>query len=477
MPINVNMREQFLVSTEEETMTTTPDDPLQVGPATAEFMAIGRGLAPSMSGPSGFFNSYGRIYVDAGHIEFAAIECADPYQLPLLIESQHILAGRAIAQMMNNGRRFVLANNNHSGLLNGSAPVWGAHENYLIEKHPLELTELILPFLVTRIYGGAGGVRYPSGEFLAGVRPLSMEMAIGGGTTRQRAIHSTAREEHHVGGAKGMFRYHQILGDGHRSQFNQALQFGATALALKAAIYDKKLPARLRALGFPPPDDRWVALLKKLNVLAKPGCPLTIDPLIVKTQREYCEAARRVVATFVEVKSWIPRLLQDWSDFNSALERIDRNWLAARLDTFAKYELYSRVLQEAGASWQTLPDNRELFLRLTLLDHSYHEFCNPRSLFSRAEAAGLMRHRVGEAIEPGSEPEPFIPEVATRARARARFIRDHHREPGLVMDWSGVHDLEHERWRDLSDPFAEEYQPWESGCRVRRRLHTLGLSF
>jgi hypothetical protein len=190
----------------------------------------------------------------------------------------------------------------------------------------------------------------------------------------------------------------------------------------------------------------------------------------VKTQRVYLDAARRVSQSLGNVKPWIPRLLQDWSETNFALERLERGWLASRLDTFAKYELYSNVLREAGATWQSLPSNRELFHRLALLEHSYHEFCNPMSLFRRLDAAGLMCHRVGEITEPGSEPEPFVPEVATRARARARFIRDHQHEPGLVMDWSCVHDLRNEQWRKLSNPFAESYGPWQSGDSARRWL-------
>jgi hypothetical protein len=291
-----------------------------------------------------------------------------------------------------------------------------------------------------------------------------MELTTGGGTTGHRAIHSTAREEHHVGSSRGLYRYHQILGDGHRSHFNQALQFGATALALKAVIHDRKLPGQLRKLGhFPTSGDHWVGLLRRLNILARPGRELVIDPLIAQTQRIFLEAAHRVVETLEVVKPWIPRLLQDWSETISAFERLDRDWLAARFDTFAKYELYTSVLREETASWQSLTGNRELFLRLALLDHSYHEFCNPRSIFRRLESTRLMRHRVGETGELSGTHETFISSIATRARARAQFIRDHQHERGLVMDWSCVHDLPNQRWRELFDPFAESYGPWQSG--------------
>jgi hypothetical protein len=474
------LNSEFLFSTGEECLTSLPDDPSRIGTAIERFLSIGRTLAPSVRGPAGFYNGYGRVYVDSGHIELAAIECDDPYLLPIVIEKQHRLAAHAVARMAEDGEHFVLANNNHDSLLRDNCAVWGAHENFLVEKHPLEFGDLILPFLVTRIYAGSGGIRFPSGEFVAGVRPLCMKAATGGGTTRQRAIHSTAREEHHVGSMKGRFRYHQIIGCGHRSHLNLALQFGATALALKAAIFDAKLPAELQALGLlPVAENNWIGLLRKFNRLAAPGVPLAIDPLVAQTQRVYLESARRVVNSLCDAPAWIPRLLNDWSDMIDAMERLDRTWLAARLDTFAKYELFTNVLQAGGASWETLPVNKNMFNSLALLDQSYHEFCNPKSLFRQLEDSGLLSHRVGEVSEPGTESEPYIPETKTRARARAYFIRDHSHETGLVMSWSCVHDLANERWRKLFSPFADSYGPWqkrysslERGAFLTRRLES-----
>ncbi len=209
------------------------------------------------------------------------------------------LATRAVEQLAAEGTKLILANNNHSGLLGDGCPVWGDHENYLVEQHPQTFAEQILPFLVTRLYHGAGGVHYPTGNFLAAVRPICMELATGGGTTEMRAIHSTAREEHHMGARPKHFRYHQILGDGHRSHFNLALQFGATALAIKAILFDSKLRSELQRLRkeF---GKSWVATLQQLNVLAAPGQPLGIHPLVLTTQRLYLEAARRYADTLTE---------------------------------------------------------------------------------------------------------------------------------------------------------------------------------
>jgi len=475
---------EFLFSTEEECLTAVPDNPSQIGSAIERFLSISRTLAPSMRGPSGYFNGYGRVYVDSGHIELAAMECDDPYQLPIVVERQHRLAAQAVARMAGEGLHFVLANNNHDFLLRDNCAVWGAHENYLVEKHPHEFSELILPFLVTRIYAGSGGIRFPSGEFVAAVRPLCMEAATGGGTTRQRAIHSTARDENHVGSLKGRYRYHQILGCGHRSHLNLALQFGATALALKAAIFDAQLPAELKRLGLlPVAESEWIQLLRRFNRLAAPGVPLAIDPLVVQTQRVYLESARRVISSLRDAPLWIPRLVRDWREMIDAMDRLDRTWLAARLDTFTKYELFTKVLRASGTNWETLPANNRLFYSLALLDQSYHEFCSPQSLFCRLEESGLLIHRVGDVTEPGTELESYVPETTTRAQARARFIRDHAYEMGLVMNWSCVHDVANERWRKLFDPFADSYGPWQK-CNspleralLARRIHSDELYF
>ncbi len=95
--------------------------------------------------------------------------------------------------------------------------------------------------------------------------------------------------------------------------------------------------------------------------------------------------------------------------------------LAARFDTFAKYEFYSAVLQDAGHNWESLQDSKDMFCELALLDQSYHEFCNPTSVFARLESAELLQHRVGPQVLPGAEAEPFVPETSTRARVRAVY--------------------------------------------------------
>lgn len=458
---------QFIVSIETECLTAVPADPEATSRIMACFLERLSREAPSLKAASGMFNGYAKVYCDCGHIELALIECDSPYTVPLIFERLQILAARVVAELEADGISLVLANNNHSGLLQDDAAVWGTHENYLIDQHPSAITEHILPFLVTRIFGGSGGVHYPSGDFLASVRSIYMAKASGGGTTDARAIHSLAREEHHMGHCPRRYRYHLILGDGHRSHFNLALQLGATALAVKAVTFDAQLREQLVSLRHEFSPD-WIATLREVNVLCRGGRPLQIQPLVLRTQRLYLQAARRVAAAMEAPPAWIQRTLADWQRTLLAYEHLDRTWLARHLDAFAKYDFYSAVLADRGCSWAGLRRQTALFRELALLDQSYHELCRDDSVFSQLETAGMLDHRVGSRLEPGQEPEPYVPEVATRARTRARFIRDHRHSSDLELDWSCIHDRRQLRYIRLDDPFAEALGEWIPISKARR---------
>jgi hypothetical protein len=449
---------QFLMSTETECHTSIwPREGL---PERVLFQLVDTmaKLAPSLPGAPGHFNGYGRFYVDLNaHLELAACECATPYQLPGIVERQQLLASRAVAKLTEQGHQILLANNNHSGLLTAATATWGAHENYLVEIRPEQFTERILPFLVTRIYGGAGGIEHPGGCFVAGARPLFMELAAGGSTTGQRAIHSMAREEHHMAADHERFRYHLILGDGHRCHFNLALQFSATALTLKAICYDTQLAGQLRE--FEGKDDAyWLAMLKRCNRLATPDQTPTVDPDVVRIQRIYLEAAHRFARQLRRPPEWIPRALDDWRQTLDALESMNLSWLAERLDAFAKYQFFSAVISEHSLRWRDAVRKRELMHQLALLNQSYHAFCDENSVFRMLEQSGLVQHRVSQLVQPGSEAEPFVPDTGTRADARARFIRQHAGQSTYVLDWSFAATPRFDRFLNLSGPFDTEFQ-------------------
>ena len=97
-------------------------------------------------------------------------------------------------------------------------------------------------------------------------------------------------------------------------------------------------------------------MLRRNNTLATPGSKLAIDELVIDTQKLYLEAARRYVDGLRgSAPAWAAPLLEDWEWMLDAMNRLDRDWLARRLDAFAKYEFYSAVLQQNGHSWSSLP--------------------------------------------------------------------------------------------------------------------------
>ncbi len=456
----------FSIEQECQTSLASGGDGALGGGRLMEFLRAMSGLAPAMPGGAGFFNPYGRVYVDVGnHLELAACECDSPLALAQVVEAQHTLVQRAAAALAQSGTRVLLANNNHSGLLAPGAPVWGTHENYLIDVPAAQLADKALPFLVTRTYGGSGGVMYPTGHFVAGNRPVSLVQETGGGTTGNRAIYSTCREEHHMGPGTDRYRLHLINGDGHRSQYNLALHVGATALVLKT-IQDPDLAATILNTDIRRGGESWVGTLTRLNRLAEPGEPPRVDPHAIAVQRIYLDGARRAVARMDAPADWMAHTLGSWQDTLDAYEREDRPWLAARLDAFAKYELYAAYLEQRGLGWRDVLGSEARFSQLALLDHDYHAISKADSIFDGLEADGVMEHRVAPRVEPGQEPDRWIPDVGTRARARARFIREHHGGTRYFMTWSCVQDQEENRRRTLYDPFAEEYEEAEAPARA-----------
>ncbi len=455
---------QFLFSTDFELCTVVEGtlDPQRRKMALERLLDVIRDQVPWLRGPSGLFTPYGRFYIDLNqHFEAALPECDSPYMLATLHEQVCRLLRKAVDSLQRRWRIGIsLANNNHSGVFRPNhRDIWGFHECYLVDVHPRNLPEdLVLPFLATRVYQGSGVIMYPSGTYLAGARAHCMDRAVGGATHEhgRRAIHSTARDENHMGPDPDRFRYHLLPADGHRAHFNLALLFGASALTWRAILVDRQLKRRLPRLVSA--GDGWTNVLRRFNVLAKPGQPPRVDPLVVATQREYLAACRRLVDGKKQSPPWAGRVLRDWSDTLDAMEHGDRAWLAARLDAFLKHKFFSLILRDRGKQWTDLIGDKQLCAEMELINHSYHEITDPDSYFDQLEEAGELADQVAPTVAPGSEPN--IPQTETRAKARARFIVENAGDRNLVMDWGHVVDRRG-RCRTLWNPFGQVYSQWE----------------
>ena len=234
--------------------------------------------SPTLASHGGVFTTYGKVYCDCGHIEIAAIECDSPYVAPLIMERLQMLAAQAVTRMAERRHSTSCWPTTITRACSpAGVPTWGNHENYLVDQHPSSFTEEILPFLVTRIYGGAGGVHHPTGRFVAGVRSTCMQMASGGGTTDARAIHSLARDEHHMGPSPTRYRYHLIL----RGRPSQPIQSGRSSSALPHWPSRRRRPTatapgdRLVAQDFSPD---WLTTLREVNCPGPRGRPARDSP-------------------------------------------------------------------------------------------------------------------------------------------------------------------------------------------------------
>jgi tetratricopeptide (TPR) repeat protein len=467
--------DEFLMSVEHECLTVfrSQEDLKPDAKSVRRFLDYFREAAPSLRSPAGIMNGYGLAYQDpTGHLEFAASECHSPYLLPTIVEQQQIVTARALRRLEQEaGLHLVLANITYSGTYRpGRSSTWGAHSNYLVEQRPADFGERILPFLATRVYAGAGVVAMPNGEFLASARAPMMTCDVGGGTMDNRAVHSLARDEPHMPATCRRWRYHLLCADGHRSHFNLALQCGATAAALKAVFFNPRLHERLPGYCRDGSLGSWVGAMQRLNVLAAPGQPPQVDRRVVEIQRVYLDGAHEYAAAREQVPSWFARLLVDWEATLRAMETGDQDWLAERLDAWAKHKLFTQVLEADGHRWSDLPRVPHLFDELALLDQNYHEFVNADSVFHLLERQGALVHRVAPPLDPGAEAEPFVPDTPTRAKARARFIRRHAGDADYRVDWSWAANVRTGSRRYLSDPFATSLGPWERDPEVSAAL-------
>ncbi|MGA2030812.1 MAG: proteasome accessory factor PafA2 family protein [Thermoguttaceae bacterium] len=470
---------RFLFSTDMElhTVVRGGGDEDRVRAALDHLLRTLWHMLPALPGPSGIFTPYGRFYVDLhNHFEAALCEADCPCLLAVLLEQVTTLLRTAVGNLRRaTGIDISLGNNNHDGLLTpGKEDIWGFHENFLVDRHPVEFPlDLVLPFLVTRVYQGSGAIEFPSGNFLAGARAQCMNHAAGGSTHVQgsRAIYSTARDEHHMGPASDKFRLHLILADGHRSMFNTSLLFGASALAWKAVLYDRRLARSLPRFGVR--EHEWVETLRSLNCLAADGNPPRVDPLVIATQQAFLDASCRFAEQLSPAPPWVARTIGDWSATLQAMKLDDRRWLAARLDPFIKHEFFSSVLAHRGKSWADVPGNAQLCTELELLNYSYHELTDPQSYFDRLEQAGALDHRVADLLPPGAEPERYVPQTESRAKARARFIIEHSYDKDLVVDWGEVSEPRAGRRRTLWDPFAAAYSDWQPSPDQSHELQQL----
>jgi hypothetical protein len=111
------------------------------------------------------------------------------------------------------------------------------------------------------------------------------------------------------------------------------------------------------------------------------------------------------------------------------------------------------LLAAHGASWSQLPDVVSARAEAFELDARFGAL-DERGVFNALDAAGALRHRVGDLdIEGAMESPP----PDTRAWVRGNAIRrlNAKRTPYLAR-WTGIHDVDGRQELDLADPLETE---------------------
>jgi hypothetical protein len=297
-----------------------------------------------------WLESGGRFYRDASegglaHNEYASPECENPDELL----RQTVAAERMLlhlGDLLGKKEGYAKVMLSKSNVSHASAESWGAHENYEASR-PVP-NEAMLAWLATRfILSGSGGldVTYPGIRFSLSPRVHFFSAAVNNCTQWTRGLHNVGKASPY--GRR--HRVHVIAGDGNRAALSTWLKFGCTALVVRmldAGCYpsvqlaDAVAAAKRFAL-----DPNFEA-----DALTNDGKPLGI----LDIQHKFLDA---VVASVDQFPGWAQRVIEEWSRALECLEnRGGWRFLSGRLDWPAKLDLFGRVLDRAGWTWERIAE-------------------------------------------------------------------------------------------------------------------------
>jgi proteasome accessory factor A len=460
-----------------------------------------------------FLENGSRLYIDSGyHPELSTPECADPADVV-----RYILAGERILldiaskleeKTLGSSLSFFKCNVDYSG----AGTTWGCHESYLHRMSPGELSEEIVPHLVSRIiYTGAGGFDSlsPGLTFTLSPRVPHLEKVFSESSTSERGIFHTKDESLSSG---SYHRLHLICGESLCSQTAMWLKVAATALVVAMAEAGIKMGESVRL----------IAPLTALKSFASdPQCKA--QGLVrgrrwmtaIEIQRFYLECAEaHMRASFMP--GWAEEACREW---RMMLDRLERGHEAVNttLDWAIKLALYRDYAARQGFRWESLPHwthihkrldaamgypanyggeintgklfalpgptrdeaeqlkpylkkhglrweelNKFLLLRKQLLeiDTRFGQL-GEKGIFSKLSRSGVLAHEMKQV----GDIRQFVttPPASGRAHVRGAFIRNvpADYEDTYECDWQGIWDTRNKRLLDLSDPFAANGQ-WQN---------------
>jgi hypothetical protein len=427
---------------------------------------------------------------------------------------RYILAGEKILSNLatkfetrhgNSGLSFFKCNVDYSG----AGTTWGCHESYLHKAHPENLSEQIIPHLVSRIiYTGAGGFDSLSTglEFTLSPRVPHLGKVISEHSTHERGLFHTKDESL---SSQGYHRLHLICGESLCSQTSMWLKVATTALIVAMAEAGLRL-SHFVGLRAPLTALKGFAADTQCNTakaLLTNGQWMTA----IEIQRFYLgRAEMHMHASFMP--AWAEAVCHEW---RLMLEQLEKGPEAVKttLDWAIKLALYQDYAKRQGFDWQQLPHwthvhaalraalklveyeersisidsvlgqnspvrdevkrlepylrdhglswdglNKFLQLRRQLfeIDTRFGQL-GSEGIFNELSQKGVLTHEmegVGDVSEATARPP-----AGGRARVRGEVVRRlaPYRQ-NYECDWQGVWDRETRCVLDLSDPFTAKEQ-------------------
>lgn len=415
---------------------------------------------------TGFLPNGARFYGDiGGHPEYATQEARSLSDLMLYERIGDVIMEEVVTAMTKKirrpGVRFRVFKNNLALEKFGSDNVvaFGAHENYLLERHPHThpagdvMKGILVPFLITRPVFAGNGALFVKDHRLTYVLSqrlcLTLEIA-NTSTTASRAI-INIRDEPHADIQKYR-RLHLIVGDALMADVARLMKSGTTMIVLDmiergflresffgAISDDKEFLDAMRGFN----GDPTFSTQRKLG---------NGSYTAVEVQRKYLDAAKDFCGCF-GASSEYNDVIGYWDMLlGYAGKNQPHRHLAPYVDWARKFCDLEGNLRKRGLDWSAAPETelREskkergkpyiLFDHLKKIDYLFHEL-SPRGLARRHEDVGnLVRLVLPAEIARWR----ILPKPNTRAYPRAVNYRlakrmiESEKISSVIVDWEFV---------------------------------------
>ena len=412
-------------------------------------------------GNGGFLLNGGRIYLDMGHIEYAAPECLGLRDVVTYDRAGDDLLQSALVELGASDRVSFIKNN----IDHYTGATFGCHENYLMKREAQftpDVLGTLLSFLATRqLFTGAGrvGQANPLGldfEIPSSEAPVDFQLS-------QRADHIVndiyqwvqfnraiinARDEP-LADYRKYRRLHLLIGDSNISPFATALKVGTTACVL--SLLEAGLLPRQISLVDAVQSTREISRDQTGAWLVRLENGKTMGALDV--QWEFLGLAKEHLSGKDEETDW---LLESWNYTLDALER-KPDLLIGGVDWITKKWLLESFMAAEEIGWDDP--------WLQSLDLEYHNI-DPAKGLSTGVAAPK---RIGEWNDSVRRQEAMlIPPGNTRAAGRSLAVSHfQNSNETYVINWDSIACGSRD-FLVMGDPFEDSKE------EVRRFLADLG---